>query len=700
MGTFLESVFKPKYSIGWVFGLALLLIFGRNIAFFQYLSLHPTLTLSSMASALLLWTQHILLGALFLLSWWGFGLRFFSLWKVDGVSSDEKPLWAIPLGAGLSAYVLFALGLAGFLYPAAGWVLLLTGLILGGRSLVENLIRYWAKAAGILRKHISPFGILMGGAVLFALWHGWVNALSPPTEWDTLVYHLTVPRLWVESHKIGTLDSPYLAQIPLHAEMLYLWAMLVGPDTLAQLLHWLMAGFCGLWVRHLGRRYFSERAGNISAAIFVTTPLYTRLSGAAMNDFTLALFSLLFVAAFARWLDENPAPRIRSLEGRGEKKDFWLFFSGLWLGLACVCKYTGPYIGIAVGFLWGAFGGGRFQYRLKNLVKLAALTLLFCAPWYLRTYLLTGNPIYPYFYEIFGGRDWSVDLAKSDRLSVGQMGVPKNLLNVLVLPWHLAAHAVRFSLLTNDEPWTAVFFGVFLGVMALAVLIKFWERPPPLLVPILALSWVYAAVWFYVYQNIRFLLTAIALLSLALGVLIEVCLSRKILLLSWTVLAGLGLCVAVPTRQNQFNQILAAAQVPSQTHPEIPPRDRYLELVINHYPIFSWMNKNLSPSDRILFLREVRGYYLRRPFLFGDAQVQGLIDYVSIKDAAALRARLLQLGITHILFNANIFPVSSSNPDLVRHHLQLTKELMDRYGVLVKQANDFYLFKLKNPPPF
>jgi 4-amino-4-deoxy-L-arabinose transferase-like glycosyltransferase len=83
----------------------------------------------------------------------------------------------------------------------------------------------------------------------------------------------------------------------------------------------------------------------------------------------------------------------------------WLWLSGALMGFALATKYTALLTaGLwgLVGLLWLARAG---QAKLiPTLVGAGLLAGAIGAPWYIRNYLWTGNPVYPFAYEIFGGK--------------------------------------------------------------------------------------------------------------------------------------------------------------------------------------------------------------------------------------------------------------------------------------------------------
>ena len=59
---------------------------------------------------------------------------------------------------------------------------------------------------------------------------------------------------------------------------------------------------------------------------------------------------------------------------------------------------------------------------------------------------MTGNPLYPYFYEIFGGKDWSNSLVDSAKLHFESFKKPAGvgLLGLFKSPWILTMEGEKF----------------------------------------------------------------------------------------------------------------------------------------------------------------------------------------------------------------------------------------------------------------
>ena len=55
----------------------------------------------------------------------------------------------------------------------------------------------------------------------------------------------------------------------------------------------------------------------------------------------------------------------------------------------------------------------RKLIKTPSFIRLVLICLLLASPWYLRNWKMTGNPVYPYFYNIFGGKQINPDVIPS-----------------------------------------------------------------------------------------------------------------------------------------------------------------------------------------------------------------------------------------------------------------------------------------------
>jgi len=85
------------------------------------------------------------------------------------------------------------------------------------------------------------------------------------------------------------------------------------------------------------------------------------------------------------------------------REDGHILGGGTALGLALAAKYVAVIPVAAV--LAGAIASSRTRWR--NAVQASLIAAGLASFWYVRNLLLTGNPVYPLLWNVFGGRGWT-----------------------------------------------------------------------------------------------------------------------------------------------------------------------------------------------------------------------------------------------------------------------------------------------------
>ncbi len=268
------------------------------------------------------------------------GLRF----------GDEPALLGIgvaaALGYGLVCLIFTLLNLAGWLYDWLVWTLTIaatlgTLLWLAQRRL---LIPWWKhhtlgmalrSTLGEVRhpvRNFVPFVLLLA-TVLSAIL-ALATTLAPPVLYDTMLYHLALPRQYVAHHGFVPVYSETVILFAEGMEFIYTWPLTLfgggnwAAGSIAGVMHWAMGiltavgayGFC----RSLG---LSGRVGLFAAAAFLVQPLVNREIGTAYVDVGNAFFTLFCLYALYRWW-------------RTERSG-WLTVAALLAGTAAAIKVFG-----------------------------------------------------------------------------------------------------------------------------------------------------------------------------------------------------------------------------------------------------------------------------------------------------------------------------------------------------------------------
>jgi 4-amino-4-deoxy-L-arabinose transferase-like glycosyltransferase len=233
--------------------------------------------------------------------------------------------------------------------------------------------------------------------------------LTPPTSRDALIHHLAIPKLWIRHG--GVFETPWAeySYFPMNIDLLYLVQLMFANDRAPAFIHLLFGWGTG----YLVYRYLKGQAGNVWALfgllIFVSTPMVIRLSITPYVDLGMVFFTTASVLSWLHWRDGSYTdPK-------------WLILSAVCMGLAAGSKYNAliswAFLNGAVCYLYARDTGKQLQaLRWGAIFSLVALAVV--SPWLVKNLILTGNPIYPLFDNLFpfihGGREPAAFLAAGD----------------------------------------------------------------------------------------------------------------------------------------------------------------------------------------------------------------------------------------------------------------------------------------------
>ena len=241
-------------------------------------------------------------------------------------------------------------------------------------------------------------------------------ALAPPVEaFDALFYHLVVPTWWLEDGGLRLANMPHY-WFPSLVEGMFVWPLALGKDSVPQLIHFVFALLTVLMVWDWTRTLWSPRASGWTIALFLSMPSLTWLAAWAYTDFALTFYSLGSLYSLWKW------------KGATEKR--WLIICGVMTGFAMGVKYTSVVLPLALFALILWWKRKRILDSIQPILLLAGFGALVACPWYLRNWIWTGNPFYPF---VFGGPYW--DSFRANWYSGAGTGMGWNLPNLLALPF-------------------------------------------------------------------------------------------------------------------------------------------------------------------------------------------------------------------------------------------------------------------------
>lgn len=561
---------------------------------------------------------------------------------------------------GLWALCFWMFGTAGFLNPALPLIGFLFWWLSRGRRRqhtlqIENLT---AKRAP---NPIEGSDRLLLFYIAIVCLFTFVLTLAPPSggEWDSLMYHLAAPQQYLRHGKIVELPYDHHSYFPFTMEMLFLWGLALRGPVLAKLFHWLMLPLCCAALIAIGKRHLSLRVGLLAAALFASIPIVQSEASTAYIDLGLTAFVLLAYLCCANW------------KTTGEKQ--WLISCGAFCGFCIGTKYLGVLTFAWLG-LWivGTMARGK-KWQIKPLLSATLLALVIGGGWYARNVAWTGNPVYPFAYEVFGGKNWSPEMARLYTEDQKKFGFGRGWEDLLAAPWRVAMTPVNVGVFqksvgekpvpyvagmpwwpTSNLPPVAPHEGLFevpglafstvIGPALLAFgLPMIFVRRKPWLIGFLGWSFVfYGLFWFATGQYVRYLMPAFALWCLPCGWMADKFLRRSALLKYTAGTALVAWCLFAPlvtgnNARSSFGVIFGQ---------ETP--DDYLTRTFVPYPAMRWASQNTPKAARFAIYGEPRDYYLDRDYFWADDPHNNLIDYARIHDGADFVKALRSLGATHV----------------------------------------------------
>jgi len=545
-------------------------------------------------------------------------------WTARGAElAGLRALARAALGSASWMLALFALAALQLLRPAA---LLAVALAFGALALAARLRFGGAREA-------QGGGFLAAAALATAPF--WLGALDYGVAWDAGAYHLSLPRRYLAAGGFTALPLNVYAIWPHATELLFAPALLLRDHALATALH-TSFGALALWAVY--RACCAEghpAAGWLAAPLALANPVLLFELGIAYVDLVSAFFFSAGIAFMARAL-RGPA------RSRGA-----LALAGVCGGALAAVKINGvlgtaALASLALPRALALARAGELRALGRDALAFAAPAALLWLPWLARSAALTGDPLYPLLYPILGGPDWSPALAQRFGDWQRGIGMGRGALDYALLP-------LRVALAGGQD------YGHFAGrigahwLLCIPFAVAF-GRSQPLVRAALAASALYFALWALGSQQMRFLVVILPPLALATALSFEHALARlprarrgNPVPALRTAAGALALALLLHFGSQHFANALTALR-----GLRVEPELRRAAAVEAHW---HWANRWLPPDARVLLLDTNQTFFLEREALADSFfEASQIADWLGpARDPAAVRARLAERGVTHVL---------------------------------------------------
>jgi hypothetical protein len=588
---------------------------------------------------------------------------------------------ALQAGLGLGAISLSVL-IIGSTIGLPGWLLWLALPVL--LAVFFRQVRAWWqqwRSLADLWKGRSRFSlwvsVLCGLLLLCTL----LVALAPPLKFDSLTYHLVQPNAYLSDGRVSYLPWIVMTGMPQNSEMLYTWAIALGGNSAATTLAWFfglltLVGLAGYLYQTLDGP--SAWAGIACLLAGFTTSM---VMGWGYVDWLVMLMGLGALVSLDGW------------RRTGQSRQ--LVLAGVFTGLAIGAKYTSGVLALtgSVALLWHVWK--RRALLVPAFLHYGLAALLVSLPWFLKNWLTTGNPLYPFVFP--GGAMTAV------RLSVYQnLGAWGNWLDFFLLP--LRATYLGFD---SGDGYMASIGPLLVGLGCLAWLA--WMAGPKhstearqSLENAAALGlagWLVWAVgnrlsgnliqtryYFSVFPAFAMLGAAgywgirrIELLNIRLGMIV----SALVVLVLGLNLVEVGVDV---TRQGTLPVVLG-----------LKDQESFLGDNLGWYQPAMLAVSQLPVSDRTLLLFESRSLYCMPRCAPDEILDHWKRDRAALQDAELIRQSWLAQGFTHVLFyrTGADFLVDANDPHHTRADLDALKAFLNTLPAPVDFGGVYQLYSLK-----
>ncbi|MBC5825365.1 MAG: hypothetical protein GIX02_11160, partial [Candidatus Eremiobacteraeota bacterium] len=366
-------------------------------------------------------------------------------------------------------------------------------------------------------------------------------------------------------------------------------------------------------------------SGLLATALVVSSPLWLWLSPSFYVDVPFAMFvlSALLVSLTA--------------SGRvGDRKVSVL--CGMLSGCAAATKLPGLADGLLILFVLGWAAKKQWVDAARWFLAAFAAT---AAGWYLRSYVVSGDPVYP-FLSSHVGATAAIRLfaARYTFMTRHWCGGGTSLGDAVALPWRLLSDPRHYC----GDPGFALRAGIVL--FGLAIL----RRRRSL--PLAGITFALTALWFVGSQQQRFFLPAL----FAYATLVAVgatCLTDRLRPVLTSALLALGVFAVASNWTPSLLRIASNSIVPAFAYIEGKQAAAdYLSSRLESFDTARYSRSQLAPDARLVLLDDVRGYYFPSA-VWGNPFYQPVWHLDWTASAGKRYRSLVARRIRYIVVNAN-----------------------------------------------
>jgi 4-amino-4-deoxy-L-arabinose transferase-like glycosyltransferase len=560
----------------------------------------------------------------------GLGLLLLRVFSLPELMTAERLAIGFALGIGILSYTLLAIGLLhGLGRLTIIFLILLLSFAVGpcaleaccalGRTARAAFKWLWGSSS-ILRKSFLVLVLAIAVAVF-------IHALTPPWDYDGLMYHLPGPRHFLESNAVIPDIENWHANDPFTWEMVSTIGLAFGDDIFAKLLHYSAGWLYVVAAAIFAKRWLTPDDAVLSAGVLLTVPTLPMWAAFAYIDLGWAAFE--FLALFV------------ALIGWSTKNRRFYIIAGLLSGLAMGSKYLGL-VGFAVlgSFIALAHIREGRKTFLRITLSYGLPAVLVASPWYLKNWIWFGNPVYPLY---FGGPAW--DATRLD-LYMGYLksfGAGRSAIDYLLIPWNIYAKYPQFGTMMNQLDIPSVLF-------PLVIVYPFLRQKNRVVSIALLLAGIQFVLWPFGSQQTRFLLPIFPTLAIGAAFIANRVLAQIKTRIPWNIFFP-SLTIGLMTLTLFYQIAIVFGFSPYRPTIGLESRAEFLSRVVRDFPATYFINGNLPPTSQVLLIGNGRAYYCPDLCTPDPDHFRWAREIADAAEQDTLASWFSQMGFTHVLYN-------------------------------------------------
>ncbi len=520
------------------------------------------------------------------------------------------------IGLGILAYLTFFLTLFHLLKKEFFYVFILIGIILFVTNFKDFTLGF--KENFSIQFKLTLFSI----PLLIFLFVNFFYSLFYPVFYDSMLYHLAVPNYYFLHNGFVLWEHNFLSNLPLTVEFYYLFLLLGKSFMLSKLINFFssIAMIIVFFDFYKGK---NSKFFILPILIYYTLPQFGFLSSSSKTDITALLFVLLSVDLFLKYL-------------KNKDKKIVLILSAIFSGLAVSSKYINGFYIISMFFSYVLVEKKLNKTILKEIFLISIIVIIILSPWLIKSFVLTGNPVYPYFNKIFQSKYYSPILSEnfSNAIKRGHF----SFLDLLLYPFKILTKPYSYGM-------TAVYGYLFITFL---IFIFFYKRNYKNNF-ILFMSLFSFIILIFFSRVPRYFLGVLVLLSVLISSGIEETIFKKVRYKRIFSYLFIFLLLV-----NLFYQILLQEKFFKGIKYIVLKRNHNIDYldILPYHKAFNFINRTLKSDEIICFLGEDRTFYLNKSFEASSLYDENIIINTlrRVKSLDEFKRILKKHSITHILY--------------------------------------------------